>query len=223
MGKGKDHLKESLQWVYKPLLLDWWPSPTILKLWEFRRRCLRTMSMSHETCPFHWWGGHDLTMWNQTCKTIQKKTSRKPLGPTNGSLDPNKNGKHVFLLPSESMFLLSNCCNPSGRRRQKLCRPCPGDKKREISARKPKSSQVCSLLFQWKKHIKTHLDADAFCSWTHSWKMHFPSMWKISLKKSIRKAIRWPFPKGTRWNHPSGCKPRRTWWLNQPLEKCLSR
>ena len=139
MGKGKDHLKESLQWVYKPLLLDWWPSPTIWKLWEFRRRCLRTMSMSHGTCPFHWWRGHDLTMWNQTCKTIQKKTSRKPSGPTNGRLDPNKNGKHVFLLPSESMFLLSNCCNPSGRRRQKLCRPCPGDKK----GRFQRGSQNC--------------------------------------------------------------------------------
>ena len=43
-------------------------SPFVWKQCEFRRRCLRTMSMSHGTCPFHWWGGHDQTMWNRNCK-----------------------------------------------------------------------------------------------------------------------------------------------------------
>ena len=42
--------------------------PAVGKQWEFRRRSLRTVSMSHGTCPFHWWGGHDQTMWNRNCK-----------------------------------------------------------------------------------------------------------------------------------------------------------
>ena len=41
-GRPPTFNRESLQWVYKPLLLGWWPSPIIWKKWEFRpwHKCL---------------------------------------------------------------------------------------------------------------------------------------------------------------------------------------